>query len=404
MSTGAKGKIRRIAGFLYKTALLKGLYPLRYRQLARAHPVKPRKAVLLEVRMERLTDSFIRLKEELVRRGGWELKEVFLREGMAGKAAVLKSSLKALEDLCDAGIILVNDSSFLVGCLPLRPQTKVIQLWHGCGAFKKFGYSAAEGKFGASARELDFFPFYRNFAAVTVSSREVRWAYEQAFRLPIERIEATGVARTDIFYDKACIRRAGERLKGLLGERLYTKDGRRKRVVLYAPTFRGSVAGAVSPQALDFACLREMLGEEYLILCKHHPFVKHRPPLPPGLEDFVRDVTEALPVEELLMVSDVCISDYSSLIFEYSLFERPMIFFAPDLEAYCDWRGFFYSYEEMTPGPVVRTTQEAGALLRDTEGWFDKGQAAAFREKFMGACDGHASERIADRMEELSPA
>ena len=82
------------------------------------------------------------------------------------------------------------------------------------------------------------------------------------------------------------------------------------------------------------------------------------------------------------------------MIFEYSLFERPMLFFAYDLEDYFDWRGFYYDYDELTPGPVVKTTEEVIHYIENLDVMFDREQVHAFREKFMSACDGHATDRI----------
>ena len=82
------------------------------------------------------------------------------------------------------------------------------------------------------------------------------------------------------------------------------------------------------------------------------------------------------------------------LIFEYALFKRPMIFFAYDLDDYNDWRGFYYDYGDMTPGPVVRTSAELADYLGNLDARFDAAEVAAFRKKFMSACDGHATERI----------
>ena len=101
-----------------------------------------------------------------------------------------------------------------------------------------------------------------------------------------------------------------------------------------------------------------------------------------------------MPIDELLCVSDLCISDYSSLVFEYSLFERPMLFYAYDLEDYFDWRGFYYPYEELAPGPVVRTNEEIADYIQNVEQKFDRARVRAFREQFMSACDGYATERI----------
>ena len=106
------------------------------------------------------------------------------------------------------------------------------------------------------------------------------------------------------------------------------------------------------------------------------------------------DVTKHLQIEELIAVSDICISDYSSVIYEYSLFERPMVFFAYDIEDYNDWRGFYYPYHEMTPGPVLGTTHELADWVQSLSNGFDPTAVRAFREKYMSACDGHATERI----------
>ena len=383
---------------IYKTWTLLHLYPKRYRECIAGKPVQKNKIVFLEVRMKELTDSFTTIYQALKDDPQWDIQCIFLWEGLADRITVRKRCLQAITALADARYIFVNDSSYLLGCLPLRQETTVIQLWHACGAFKRFGYSLAGKKFGSEKRELDRYPMYRNFSYVTVSSPEVRWAYADAFQLPLERIVATGVARTDLFYDQNRIRAARQKLETLLPECFANE--RKRTIVLYAPTFRGRVAYATSPDVLDFQKLKELLGEEYLFLCKHHPFVKNPPAIPESLSDFARDVTHLMEIDELLMISDVCISDYSSLIFEYSLFSRPMIFLAHDLEDYGDWRGFYYSYAEMTPGPVVRTTEETAACLKQLATSFDPEQVRSFRDRFMQSCDGRATQRILSLLKE----
>lgn len=381
---------RMAARNLYKTWTLKWLYPGRYRYCIRRQPQQKKKIVFLEVREQALSDNFRLLWQELERQGDWELILCCIREGMEERKKVRKLCLQAIPVLADAAVVFISDSSYFFSSLPLRPQTKVIQTWHACGAFKKFGYSITDKKFGADRKDLERFPLHRNFSLVTVSSPEVVWAYAEAFHMEKEqeKILPVGISRTDIFYRREFLDSAREKLY----EKIPEAGG--KKVILYAPTFRGRVADAVSPEVLDFSAMREALASEYIVLCKHHPFVKHRPAVPEDCQNFAWDATELFSIEELLAVSDVCISDYSSLVFEYSLFERPMIFLAHDLDEYFDWRGFYYPYCEMAPGPIVSNTAEVIDCIKELPEKFEKERVADFRRKFMSACDGHATERI----------
>lgn len=384
-----------MVGELYKRGTLHLLYPYRYKRYTK-RPVDENKIVFLEIRQPGLSDNFRLLYKALEKKNRYDLKLCYVGEGTEGRLTAIKNSLNCIKDLADAKYIFVNESSYLTGCLPLRKETKLIQTWHACGAFKKFGYSVADKKFGAGTKVLDRFPLHRNFSWVTVSSKEVIWAYAQAFHMEQEqqKILPIGVSRTDYFFQKENVDNAREKLKSVLGE--YAAG---KKIILYAPTFRGKVAQAVSPDILDFRRMREYLGEEYIFLCKHHPFVKIRPAIPKECREYALDVTELMEIEELLLISDVCITDYSSLVFEYSLLERPIIFLAHDLEEYYDWRGFYYPYEEMAPGPIVRTTEDVIEYLKNLENGFDKERVHRFREKFMGACDGHATQRLIQLLE-----
>jgi CDP-ribitol ribitolphosphotransferase len=212
--------------------------------------------------------------------------------------------------------------------------------------------------------------------------------------LPKGIVKATGVSRTDLFYDSEFVESRRQKLYEIMPE---AKD---KKVILYAPTFRGHVATAKSPDKIDFERFYQELGDEYVIVCKHHPFVKKPPVIPEELQHFARDLTKDLSIEDLLCSADICISDYSSLVFEYSLFEKPMIFYAYDYDNYCDWRGFYYDYSEFTPGPVVQTEDELLDSIKNIDTQFDKQRVIDFKEKFMGSCDGHATERIIELMKE----
>ena len=344
-------------------------------------PVQENKVLFLEMRFTKLSNSFELIYKALEESGEYDLKCSYVQFNFIRGREFTQRVNEMLKELATAKYVFVDDASLILSSIPLRKETVAINLWHACGAFKKFGRSTAELKFGSSAATLDKYPNYGNLTHVTVSSPEVI-------------VKATGVSRTDQFYDKEFVESRKQKLYEIMPE---AKD---KKVILYAPTFRGHVATASSPDRIDFERFCRELGNEYVIVCKHHPFVKNPPIIPEELQHFARDLTKYLSIEDLLCCADICISDYSSLVFEYSLFEKPMIFYAYDYDNYCDWRGFYYDYSEFTPGPVVQTEDELLNSIKNIDTQFDKQKVIDFKEKFMGSCDGHATERIIALMKE----
>lgn len=357
-------------------------------------PVQENKVLFLEMRFTKLSNSFELIYKALEESGEYDLKCSYVQFNFIRGREFTQRVNEMLKELATAKYVFVDDASLILSSIPLRKETVAINLWHACGAFKKFGRSTAELKFGSSAATLDKYPNYGNLTHVTVSSPEVIWAYEEAMHLPKGIVKATGVSRTDQFYDKEFVESRRQKLYEIMPE---AKD---KKVILYAPTFRGHVATASSPDRIDFERFCRELDNEYVIVCKHHPFVKNPPIIPEELQHFARDLTKYLSIEDLLCCADICISDYSSLVFEYSLFEKPMIFYAYDYDNYCDWRGFYYDYSEFTPGPVVQTEDELLNSIKNIDTQFDKQKVIDFKEKFMGSCDGHATERIIALMKE----
>ena len=375
---------------IYNFITLKMIYPSTYRKHAK-RPVEKGKVILLEPRFPETTDSLLRIKAELERRGGFKLKEMSLGLEMLRIKQQYPKIKAFLKEFATAEYVFTTDSNKTVGCFDKRPETKVVQVWHACGAFKRFGFSTAKQEFGQSKFKQNLYPLHHNYDIVTVSSPEVVWAYEEAMGLEGQGIvQPLGVIRTDAFFDETVISAAREKLRSVCPQ----TEG--KKVILYAPTFRGRVLQAESPDEMDIFEMMQQLGDDYVILMKHHPFVKERPVIDERCREFAFDVTDEMEIEELLCTADICISDYSSLIFEYSLFEKPMIFFAYDLDEYFDYRGFYYDYDEMTPGPIVKDSHELIRTIKEIDAAFDPAEVAAFKEKFMSACDGKATERIID--------
>ncbi len=389
-----KGKAKKKLREYYKHYRYKNYFPKLYKKYSK-EPVIENKVVFVEMRFEELSGSFQYLYNELEKTGQYQLEKAFVRFNFSRGKEYTENVKRTLKQIANAHYVFVDDASLILSSVPIREETKVINLWHACGAFKKWGRSTATKIFGSSAATLDKYPNYGNLDLVTVSSPEVIWAYEEAMNLPKGIVQPIGVSRTDLFYKKEFVESRKEKLYKIMPQ------AREKKVILYAPTFRGRVSSAKGPDEIDFIKMKELFGDKYVLVCKHHPFVKENPVIPEEASDFAMDVKGTdLTIEDLLCSADICISDYSSLVFEYSLFEKPMIFYAYDYDNYCDWRGFYYDYSEFTPGPIVKNQDELFQAISDCDQNFDRSKVHAFKEKFMGSCDGHATERIIQFMKE----
>lgn len=380
---------RRIRNKVYKHYTLKILYPSIYKKYAK-RPVDENKVVFIELRQPQISNSFKVLYDDLKQHYNFDIHEHFLRTTFVPRKENMERCKAMIQDIADAKYVFLNEASNVVSSVPMRSETVQTQLWHGCGAFKKFGMSTADLIFGENRKNMLKYPFNKNYTYVTVSSPEVVWAYEEAMNLKPEDniVRPVGNSRTDVFFDDCFIQAARDRLHELMPQ------SKGKKVILYAPTFRGRVAKAASPKCFDVEKFHAAFHDEYVLIFKHHPLVRKRPEIPETFQEFAVDFTDTMTIDELLCVSDICISDYSSLVFEYSLFERPMLFYAYDLEEYFDWRGFYYDYYELAPGPICTTNEEMIDYIKEIDTRFEKDKVVAFKEKFMSACDGHATERI----------
>jgi len=380
---------QRIVRGLIERFLFRWYYPHIYTKAAR-RPVIPNKVLFIEPMMSELSDNYLLLHDKLTTEYNVEIHTAFLHHTHTSTLRYYNNCRAMLKEMATAKYVFLNDASPEVSCVKVRAETKIAQLWHACGAFKKFGMSTADLIFGGSRKFLLRRPHYKNLDLVTVSSPEVVWAYAEAMVLEDhpEIIKPLGISRTDVFFDPEFLSTARSELNTAIHS---SSD---KKVIAYAPTFRGRVATAEGPNALDIPAMRKALGSDYILLIKHHPFVTNPPAIPESCQDFAYFVEDDLPIDKLLCTADILISDYSSVIFEYSLFERPMIFFAYDKEEYDDWRGFYYPYDELAPGPVFTSTDEITNHIVGIEQNFDVQEVIDFKTKFMSSCDGSATERI----------
>jgi CDP-ribitol ribitolphosphotransferase / teichoic acid ribitol-phosphate polymerase len=343
-------------------------------------PLNKKKVVFATNKTETLEGNLRSIYNDMLFSGVKWKKHIFIK-----KDRTFIEKCKQYYHLGNAKVILLDDYYNQLYHLKIRKGTEIVQTWHACGAFKKFGFSAQ------GYRDSNSLYFEKGahtmYTKVITSSPEIVPHYAEAFNKKADQVIPLGVPRTDMFFDKDLIDYTKKQYL------LKYPELKNKKIILYAPTFRGGARDRVKfDMEMDLEKMRKALSDEYVLVLKLHPSVQEGVEIPEHLADFVLNLSHIGDINELLLISDLLITDYSSVIFEFSLLKRPMIFFAYDLDSYLSERGFYYDYKELVPGPIASTTNEVIDQIK--HGNIHRNKMNAFVNKFFGNQDGLSSERF----------
>lgn len=347
------------------------------------------------------SDSPRAVFEALLRRGGGH-EHVWVQDPAhadgfpdplpAGVRTVPARSPEAGEALGSADVVVAN-SHTSVDAWTKRPGTVYVQTWHGT-PLKRIHRDAIDTEPAVMDRIDEEIARWDHLVTPGGVGTEL---LRSAFRFRGEVLE-TGYPRNDVLTgpDAAAVR---ERVRRQLG----IDEG--ATAVLYAPTWRDdqrddpALAGRAVPLGLDVDALADRLGPQACLLLRLHYFVSDRGPGTVG--DTVRDVSSYPDIAELYLAADVLVTDYSSVMFDFVATGKPVLLFAYDLEDYRDrLRGFYLDLEVEAPGPVLRTQDELAVALADLPHVVESStdRYARFRQRYCPLDDGHATERVLDRI------
>ncbi|WP_051967047.1 CDP-glycerol glycerophosphotransferase family protein [Kitasatospora mediocidica] len=368
---------------------------LRTEDYREARRLPLRQSVLYDVFGGRgYADSPRAVHEELVRRGT-PLEHLWVVDDAQ---AELPPGLRTVRAYSPEWYEALATSRYLVGnthfpdFLHRRAGQTVVQTWHG-GPLKRIAYDV-ENAWLADSGYLDQLDRESpNWSVLLSPSPFATPIMRRAFRFAGEVLES-GYPRDDslVTGDPAEAAR--------IRERLGIPDG--KRVVLYAPTWRDddrTDGGYRLDLRIDLDAARRALGSDHVLLVRPHAHVHDA--LPCAGDGFLYDVGDYPDIRDLLLIADVLVTDYSSVLFDFAITGRPMLFFTYDLDHYRDdLRGFYLDFEQHAPGPLLETSEQLIAALSDlpaaTDGYAERYRD--FRRTFCGQDDGRASARVVDWM------
>lgn len=384
-ATAATGAVR-VRGLLRRGALrtLKLALAVVYR-VARATRSTGRSTILFasEQRAE-LGGNLAAVHDRLLARGLDERFDIRRHTWIADNRDI-PTRLAQTALIARADYLVIDDFFPGLDLLRLDPTTTVVQAWHAGVGFKAVGY-ARFGDTGPAPRETS----HRSYTWAIAGSTSLRSTYADVFGIEPEAVLPTGLPRVDGFLDE------GRREAALTAFAEAHPETAGRRLVLFAPTYRGQGIhdAHYDYDRIDFAALHEWCGADTVIGFRMHHFVTAPAPIPPEFADRFIDLTHYPDGLGLLHSAELLITDYSSIIYEYSLLDRPMLFYAYDRDAYAATRGFQQDYDTTTPGKVCLNSGELLAALRD--GDFEPEKAARFRERYFDRIDTGSSDRFID--------
>lgn len=319
--------------------------------------------------------NFQYIKREFSKRGDFDF--VFFNKNSL--------SISNIKKLAKSKYIFLNDNFLAIAFMNFNKDSEIFQLWHASGAFKKFAASSSDNKeeiavIAKASEKTDY---------LFITSENIKGFYRDAFRIDENKIKSFGIPRTDYYFDDKDIKKLRENF-----DERYPL-AKNKKIILYAPTFRDNEEDNNVFNYLDLEKFNNALLEEYVLALRLHPKINQF--FKGDIDtkaDFI-DVSDYKDEQELMLISDLLITDYSSIMIEFALLNKPIIFFTYDYDRYLTKdRGFYYDFESNVPGDIVKTDDELIKLIK--EGNYNTEKQDSFLKMQFDCLDGNSSKRIVD--------
>ncbi|WP_192986731.1 CDP-glycerol glycerophosphotransferase family protein [Carnobacterium mobile] len=295
---------------------------------------------------------------------------------------------KAIPEFMQARVILCDNYFPILAGLLLHKETTVIQLWHANGAIKRFGLEDPTAMSRSLFDKIRFKQVYHQFDEYIVGSQMMGQVFRNSYGAPEKSVVPLGYPRSDIYFEKERIQQKRRHFYAAFPEL------KGKRIILYAPTYREN---KLEIYPLDIKKMYEELGNDYVVIMKKHPhiitpFAENR------FEGFFYGNVHDFSIEDLLVVTDCLITDYSSIPFEFTLLDnaKKIIFYCYDQEQYDRQTGIQKDFKTWAPGAIVYSMDEVIENIEQE----NKTDFKQFNQKWNTYNDGHAKERVIKHIQE----
>ncbi len=363
---------------LLKMAMQQIYLPLVYK-LNSGKKIEKGFVIFADAHNEKMPFSMEKIYEEVSAKEEYKTEKMITNFDSMGYGSLLKWLRLFMKRYATAEYVFICDNFLPVASCKKRPETKVIQLWHSGGLLKKSGYDTND-----DIPKMYRGSVYKNYNLLTVSAPCCVPVFTHTMKLEDGVVQATGISRSDYYFDEEW----NEENRTRFYERY--PEARGKKVVMWAPTFRGNAAMPTLAGADDIKEVMDKTSDKYFWLIKLHPHLEGK-----GMKSNCD-----IPSEKLFCVTDILITDYSSILFDYMAYGKPFLFFAPDLADFDKSRGFYVPYDSFPTTVVTDGTLLASGIEHELTSRTPSEIKACY-DYHMSMCDGHATCRILSAIKKL---
>jgi len=308
----------------------------------------------------------------------------------------IQSWIRVVYKVAKSRLIIIDNYAPLFSHLKLNKNTELVQVWHAGAGFKGVGYM----RFGKSGSPLPVGSVHKKYTLAVAPSGSLVKVFEEVFGIEEEALFPVGMPRLDDYLEAS-------RVEGFKSA-FYNSfpELKKKKIILFAPTYRGEEQRTAyyDYSKVEFDSLYEFCGDEYVVLLKMHPFIKDTKSVnqsfnKPDLSKYssrIRDFTSFESINELFYITDILITDYSSAYYEFSIFQRPILFFTYDRLLYEKTRGVYQGIRDSAPGKVCDSFEELMEALKNQD--YDIEKTIEFSENHFPHKPEGATDKLLDKL------
>ena len=340
----------------FAIAIFRGFLNLIY-AVFKLLPVRD-KVTLISRQSDFPSEDFLMLKAEIEKQSPKtevKLLSKKLRKSPGALISYIGHIFVQMYHIATSKTVVLDSYCIAVSVLKQRRSLRVVQIWHAMGALKRFGLSILGEEEGSDPKLAKAMRMHRNYTHVLASGKACVKPFAEAFGCDEKSIVIGSLPRVDRLMSEEIKQRTIDKIFDIYQELKQAKDCD-KKIIVYAPTFRKHKD--ISTEIEDL--INTISSEERIIVIKKHPLMKLCIEDRPGVI-----IDDTFSTEEMLYIADYVIADYSAIVFEAALLNKPMCFYAFDLDEYMASRSFYLDYEKDMPGAICKDVDEVETVLKD---------------------------------------